>query len=960
MDNRSIVDTILQQIKASQYHTSREITRLLAELEFASSFAELHPEHTDEWQQLIVRAAEYVRETLQASSGELGSLVTKIEAMLAPIGHQAKQYTIHCCGHAHIDMNWTWPLVETVATAHDTFTTLDRLMQLYPDLRFGQSQISIYQMMKEYCPEVWDMIRRRIDEGLWQVTAGSWVEGDKNMASGESLCRHILYSKRWLHENLGLPFDKVQIDWLPDTFGHPWSLPSILSRGGIKFYYRCRPESGPWLNWWQGPDGSRVLSFRDKGWYNAEITAEILTKHFIDYEHENGLKDFLWVYGVGDHGGGVTKGHLVAARELDSWPIFPYVKLSGIETYFNAIEPFASELPVQDADYNSVFEGCYTSQSRIKRVNRLAEAIIPEAETISVLANALVGFDYRSEQLQTAWEHALFNQFHDILAGSSGHDAMEEACVRFQQIEAITGSIKTRALRKIASHINTAQATKHSTPANTPDAYASNFGRGAGDLRVPGRVSTWSTGMLDVEPLVVFNTLPYARSEMVLMKVWGRDWPQDRLVVTDDQGNQTPAQVVGTSFDVGHQAINVLFPTCDIPAMGYRTYNLRVGAEAVSCKGVTIPATNQMENEFYHVEIDPSTGAICHLIDKSTDRDLVPANGLLGVLELYREEPHGMTAWDIGTIAEKRVLNEGTPVDETDLRDSRVGDSLGMVYSVRQRELGPQRVNYRTLHKINNSRVITKVALSAGSPMVEIFVTADWREIGNAEIGVPMLKLALPLNLSEPEFTTEIPFGSQKRPTDGKEVPAQRWVDISSSECGATLINDCKYGFSADRNTLRATLLRSTYDPDAFPEMGRHEIRFALIPHAGPCDTATATRLAEAWNQPLCVVGTDIHEGDLPSSISAIEVLSDNISISALKRPEEHDGIILRLYETAGKETSAQVRLSFIAKPGYSCTEVDLLEQPLAISSARMEGDVLIVDLPAHGIATVLVETKHS
>ncbi len=957
MDHRRIVDTILQQIKASQYHTSHHMVRLLAELEFATSFAELHPEHKDEWHQLIVRAAEYVRETLQASSGELGSLVTKIEAMLAPIGQAAKQYTIHCCGHAHIDMNWTWPLVETVATAHDTFTTLDRLMGFYPDLKFGQSQISIHQMMKEYCPEVWDIIRRRIDEGLWQVTAGSWVEGDKNMASGESLCRHILYSKRWLHENLGLPFDKVQIDWLPDTFGHPWSLPSILSRGGIKYYYRCRPESGPWLNQWQGPDGSRVLSFRDKGWYNAEITAELLTKHFIDYEHENGLKDFLWVYGVGDHGGGVTKGHLVAARELDSWPVFPKVKLSSIETYFKAIEPFASELPVQDADTNSVFEGCYTSQSRIKRVNRLAEAIIPEAETISVQANALVGFDYPTEQLHTAWEHALFNQFHDILAGSSGHDAMEEACVRFQQIEAITGSIKTRALRKIASRINTARATGYSAPANTPEAYASNFGRGAGDVRLPGKVSTCCPGMLDVEPLVVFNTLPYARSEMVMMKVWGRDWPQDRLVVVDDQGYETPGQVVGTSFDVGHQAINVLFPASDIPAMGYRTYNLRVGEKAVSGEGVAIPAPNQMENEFYRLDIDPSTGGIKHLIDKSTGCDLVPVNGLLGVLELYREEPHIMTAWDIGTIAEKRVLNEGIAVDETDLRDSRVGDSLGMVYSVRQRELGPQRVDYRTLHKINNSRVITEVSLSAGSPTVQISVTADWREIGSADVGVPMLKLALPLNVSEPKFTTEIPFGSQNRPTDGKEVPAQRWVDLSSSECGATLINDCKYGFSADRNTIRATLLRSTYDPDAFPELGRHEMRFGLIPHAGPCETAKATRLAEAWNQPLCVVGTDIHEGDLPSSFSAIEVLSHNISISALKRSEEHHGIILRLYETAGKETTAQVRLNCIATSGSSCTEVDLLEQPLANSSARIDGDVLMVDLPAHGIATVLLGT---
>lgn len=958
MDNRSVFEAIMLQIKSSISSVEpKAMERVTGQLEFAFSFADLHADQQHRWYSLIIRAAEFVRDALpETKPGDLSSMVGEMEVMLSPIGEEAKQYTIHCCGHAHIDMNWTWPLVETVATAHDTFTTLDMLMELYPDLKFGQSQISIYQMMKEYCPEVWDMIRRRIDEGLWQVTAGSWVEGDKNMASGESLCRHILYSKRWLRENLGLPFDKVQIDWMPDTFGHPWSLPSILSRGGIKFYYRCRPEIGPWLNWWQGLDGSRVLSFRDKGWYNAEITAETLTKHFIDYEQENGLKDFLWVYGVGDHGGGVTKGHLVSARELDSWPIFPNVKLSSIESYFNAIEPVAGNLPVQDADFNSVFEGCYTSQSRIKRVNRLAEAMIPEAEMISVLADALVGFEYRIEQLESAWEHALFNQFHDILAGSSGHDAMEEACIRFQQIEGITGSIKMRALRKIASCINTALATGCSATLNTPDAFADNFGRGAGDVRLPGRVSTWSSGTRDVEPVVVFNTLPYPRSEMVIMKVWGRDWPLDRLVIADDQGHLAPGQVVGSSYDVGHKAINVVFPVHDVPAMGYRTYSLRVSAETVPCEGVSIPSPNQMENEFYSIEIDPSTGAIRHLIDKSTGRDCVPAGKLMGVLELYREVPHGMTAWDIGSIAENHDLCDGTPVDETDLRDTRVGDSLGMVYSIRQPEFGPQRVSYRTVHLVNDSRVITEVALSAGIPIIELSISMDWRELGSPISGVPMLKLALPLNISNPEFITEIPFGSQKRPIDGREIPALRWVDLSNAKNGMTLINDCKYGFSADDNTLRVTLLRSTYDPDAYPEMGRHEMRFALIPHAGACDTAHATRLAESWNQPMSVVGTSVHEGDLPSCTGSIEVLTDNISLSTMKRTEDNCGIIVRLYETAGQATTARVKLNGIIAGVSTCIEVDLLEQPMAVSTARLTDGLLEVDVTAHGITTVLLQ----
>ncbi len=950
------LDAILESLAQPEWGTGDWTDRIRSEIRFAIEFTKLHADEAVEWTGVIGRAVKLVCDRLPLTSPEgMPALVAEAEAIMSPIGKAAKEYTIHCCGHAHIDMNWTWPLVETIATAHDTFSTLNKLMESFPELKFGQSQITIYQMMQKYCPEIYEMIKSRINEGLWQVTAGSWVEGDKNMASGESLCRHALYSKRWLRDNLDMPYDSVKIDWMPDTFGHAWTVPSILSWAGISRYYRCRPENGPWLTWWQGPDGSRILAFRDKGWYNAEINAEVLTRHFIDYEKENGLKDFLWVYGVGDHGGGVTIGHLISARELDSWPVFPNVKLSSIDSYFDAVEPVAGDLPVHDGDFNTVFEGCYTSQSKTKKVNRLAETVIPEAETISLIADALVGFEYRGDQLREAWEHALFNQFHDILAGSSGHDAMEEAGLRFQQIEAITGSIKMRALRRIASQIDTVLALGGRTHQSAP-AYAANFGRGAGDVRVPGRISTWSSGMSDVEPLVVFNPLAHSRSEMVVTKIWGRDWPHDRLVAVDDRGNRVPVQVIGTSNDVGHAALNVVFPAKDIPALGYRTFGIQVADEPVKCGGPCVSEQCKMENEFLAVEIDAHSGAIKHLVDKATGYDWVPEGELIGVLELYQEAPHIMTAWDVGQINRQTALVDGgVRIDESDIRDSRDGDSLGMVYSLRHSQSGPNRAAYRTLHMVNGSRVRLEVALSAGSREVEIKVSADWKEIGCPETGVPMLKLALPVNVDEPVFVCEIPFGSQRRPVDGSEIPALRWVDLSNDERGITLANDSKYGYSVDGNTLRATLIRSTYDPDAYPEMGRHDICFTLTPHSGPCDPAAATRASESLNSPMSVVGTDLHDGSLPTNHSFGEVLTPNIVLSALKKAEDSDALVVRCHEVEGKATQARIRLNNLLGRVPTCTETDLLEQPLPESSARIDGDELVVDVPACGIATVMV-----
>ena len=916
--------------------------RIRSEIRFASAFAEIFPNSKDEWRQLILRAIDAAKTDPHEA-----------ETILAPIGEQAKKYTIHCCGHAHIDMNWTWPLLETIATTHDTFATLDKLMDDYPELKFAQSQIPIYSTMKDYCPEIFQTIQKHISEKRWQVTAASWVEGDKNMASGESLCRHILYSKRWLKEHLGLPYDTVKIDWQPDTFGHPWTLPSILVRGGVHRYYRSRPPKGPWLSWWQSPDDSRVLVYHDKSGYNGPIDAKNLTIRFIDFASENNLKDFLWVYGMSDHGGGPTRRNILNAIELNSWPIFPNVKFSTVDQYFDIIEPDAGDLPVNNGDINTVFEGCYTSQSEVKRVNRLAETMLPEVEAISVLAGSIAGSEYNSEAIHEAWQHALFNQFHDILAGSSGHAAMEESAIRFQQAEAISGIIKMKALRKLASMVDTASVSPTAGPLRDIP------GGGAGDVRTPGRISTWSPNAAEAEPLVVFNTLPYPRSEMVPAKLWDRDWPTDRIVVRDETGKEVPTQFVGTSTYIENKGIEVIFPAVDVPAMGYRSYVVSLADSPVHVEGVHSPSPCVMENEYLRVEIDEPSGAIKHLIDKKSSLDYVPEGTLLGVLELYQEAPHSMTAWDIGEIQSKTVITKGgVPIDETDHRDSREGDSLGMFFALREQQHGPHRMSFRTLHIVNNSRVRLEIALSAGSRSVEINVSTVWQEIGSPETSIPMLRLAFPLNINSPKVMCEIPFGSMERPNDGSEFPALRWVDLSDDKHGAVLVNDCKYGFSVDENTLRATLIRSTYDPDPFPEMGRHDIRFSLIPHEGVCDPADTVRKAEAFNQPMSVVGTDIHSGPLPAKTGFAETLTPNVILASLKKAEDSDAVIVRLYEAAGLETEAKVRLSKIIKPGAAAVEVDLLEQPLPISSARIENDTLIVKLPAHGIATVMIEQE--
>ncbi len=973
MDLQAQLEVLARHITECSEDARPGLLRIQAELGFAARFSELNLADRARWEGPIAAAADGLISGLETGAG-VAELVAQAESLLLPLGRAAKEYTIHLCGHAHIDMNWTWPWLETIAICHDTFLTVDRLMRLFPEFIFAQPQVTVYEAMENHCPEVFDIIGDRIFDRRWDPVVSQWLELDKNMTSGESQCRHLLYAKRYMHERFGIPYDDIKIDWEGDTFGHPVTVPAILSRGGVSRHYHQRAGTKHWCVWWQAPDGSRVLSYFDKSGYGGPIGPQI-GDLLVDCAADTGLRDFLYVYGVVDHGGGPTRADLLAAREMQDWPIFPTLRHSTTDEFFTAVEQSGIQLPVVTDELNTVFEGCYTSQSKAKLVNRRAESLLPEAEAFALLAEVALCREYPVGDFRRAWRMAMFNQFHDILAGSSGHMAMEEAAARFGELEGLAGTIKFRTLRDLADRVDMgdiaellgAEPGAHKLPA--PDGPLSTIeamgagatiGFGAGNIRVPGSVSTWSHGEPFGEPLVIFNPSAFPRSAMVATKLWNREYAPERIAVTDCEGRRVAGQVIGRSWYNTHSGVDVLFPVCDVPPLGYRAYILHE-AEAPLAGGVSRPSEHMLENEHLRVQVDPASGAIRSLVDVASGFDHVPEGGLLGVLEMLQEAPHAMTAWEIGEITQHQTLTEGgIPDDGSDLRFSRSGDGLGMVQAQRDDYAGPQRAAIRTLHDVGQSRVCLEVALDAGSRSVEITLQAWWREIGTPETGVPMLRMAFPLNVIEPVATYEIPFGSICRPCNGQEVPALRWADLSGrrqggGRAGLTLLNDHKHGHSALGRTLRLTLLRSTYDPDPFPEVGFHTIRLSLLPHEGACPVAEAMRQAEAFNVPLSVVGTELRGGGLQPTGSYAEVLTDNVILASLKRAEDSEALIVRLYEVEGTATEARVRLSGLVEGEAEAQEVDLLERPLQTSTARMEGETLVVTVPAYGIATVRV-----
>jgi alpha-mannosidase len=430
--------------------------------------------------------------------------------------------------------------------------------------------------------------------------------------------------------------------------------------------------------------------------------------------------------------------------------------------------------------------------------------------------------------------------------------------------------------------------------------------------------------------------------------------------VRDSAGHLLRGQTVDKGAYWGHNYHEVAFPVRGLPGLGYRAVTVELG-EAPDPEGAAylhetgrqVYPLSYMDahvanpvvlgNEFLELVVDPQAGGIVSLVDKQTGGEMVGEGGALGSLERQLEGPHGMSAWQLA-----EILDTAEP-----LAGSRI---------ILQHR-GPNLVAVQLVGKYGECDYTLTLSLAAGSRRIDFDLDVNWLERGTPETGVPTLRAIFPLAIEAGRARCEIPCGMMERAADGEEVPALNWVDLTGSAfwlegqtLGATLLNDCKYGHRLSEDTLQLTLLRSSYEPDPLPEYGRHQIRFALLPHVGDFDADAAVRAGYAFNHPCLPVSTTAHAGDLPPEAEGVALLSPGVMLSGLKQAEDSEAVIVRLYEITGQDTEAQVRLAaWLAAPDAPVVETDTLEQPLADSTARLEAGVLKVKIPAYGIVTVRV-----
>jgi len=409
----------------------------------------------------------------------------KLEA-LKPLLETA---TFHLTGNSHIDAAWLWPWTETVDVVKRTFGTALQLMYEYPQYTYTQSAAQYNEWMAQKYPDLNSEIAQRIREGRWEVVGGMWVEPDLNMPDGESLVRQLLVGKRWYQQAYGVD---VRIGWNPDSFGYTWQLPQIYKKSGVDYFITQKmtwndTNQLPFkLFWWESPDGSKVLAYFPHDYANNNLNPVRLSEDLATARtRATGMTEMMDLYGIGDHGGGPTRaildeGFHWAGQGTDGGHVMPKSEFGIAQTYFSSIEkqlaPDSPEwnyqsiakgytappavagkvdIPTWKSElYFEYHRGVMTTQANHKRNMRESSIWTLNAEKWASLA-WLDGNKYPASELTEDWKKVLFNQFHDLAAGSGIGVIYKDAQKDYDVVRWSTDEISAGALGTLDERVNT-------------------------------------------------------------------------------------------------------------------------------------------------------------------------------------------------------------------------------------------------------------------------------------------------------------------------------------------------------------------------------------------------------------------------------------------------------------------------------------------------------------------------
>ncbi|HQY92790.1 glycoside hydrolase family 38 C-terminal domain-containing protein [Caldilinea sp.] len=782
---------------------------------------------------------------------------------------------VHMIGQAHLDPVWLWRWTEGRAEALGTSqSAVDRLAE-YPDFHFTRGESQVYAWIEAENPALFAQIQQLIADGRWHVVNGMVIQPDMNLPSGESFVRQVLLGKRYMRQQLGV---EPTIAYCVDSFGHAGTLPQILRKCGFDGFVFMRPgphekELPANVFWWQGPDGSRILTFRIAEAYTTRgeeqeghILAAVAAKPEV-------LDATMCFFGVGNHGGGPTKAQIenimALAKKHGDGETALDIRFSWPDAYFDAIHAQAAALPTvaDELQYHAV--GCYSVNSALKRAHRQAENRLLLAERLGVMARLWADKPTPQTKLDELWRTLAFNQFHDTLGGSSLKVAEDDAIAELTGLAAAAEMLADDAGRAIASRI---------------------------DASGPGAT------------VVFFNPAAQSATTSLEYEPWTgwEHWDERGWGLVDDEGQPVLYQDIDPIEALSEpkgRIRRLLFATT-LPACGYRLFRFAPGLPRADAPVNTLRVTEtELENERLHIRLDPQSGAIVSCLDKRAGLELVGPGG-----------------WNVGEVIDD-------PSDTWSHGVQRYGAALGSFgdATITVGERGPLRVSLLVERSYGASRWQQQILLGRGESAITIRNWLTWLEPWR------LVKLSCDVNTPAPQAVHDVPFGWLERPCDGHEVPTHMWMDVSGPAAeerqivGLGLLNDGKYGCDVSGSTLRLTVLRCVpyayHEPHPFGarqrydwvDQGSQEFTVVLRPHVGDWRASDMVARARTLNQPPLPVTMHSHPGDLPRQAEMASLDSRDVEVTAIKAAEDGNGFIVRVADVHGR--GAGFTLTWLGQP---------------------------------------------
>lgn len=875
--------------------------------------------------------------------------------------------TLYVVPYAHLDTQWRWEFPQTISeyllkTMRVNFDYIDR----YPHYVFNWTGANRYRLMKEYFPADYARLKKYVAAGRWFPAGSSVEEGDVNLPSAEGIFRQILYGNEYFRKDFGKASEEYM---LPDCFGFPASLPSILAHAGVKGFSTQKlnaqwqpapkvggpdspeqtPEGIPFnVGVWVGPDGKGVIAALNPGGYGSNV--------YTDLSKEPTAVSASGPQLTSEERARLTPQQAAAvARQRPQEQ--DWVKRIDLDGKVTGVF----------ADYHYVGTGDIggaTQESTVK----LLEAIVTKSETVlpSPPRSAFAMGEAPATQPAGApvkvgegpvhvMETAADQLFRDITPAMSTH--LPQYKGDLELINHSAGSLTSQAYHKrwvIQNELLADAAEKasvaaawmggrtypqqrlndawmlelgghfHDTAAGTatPRAYefawnddviAANQFEGVLTSATEAIASGLDTNVGGI-PIVVFNPLNVSREDVVEARIVFPGGAPQSARVTDAEGKEVPSQVENGE---------VLF-VAKAPSVGYAVYSVTPARGSNSSSELKV-TNSSIENARYLVKLN-SDGDVASIFDKSLHKELLAAPMRLAI---SNDKPKVYPAWNM----------------DFDQEQAPPRAYVGGPANVRIKEKGPVRVSLEVTRETEGSKFVQTVSLAAGDAgnRVEFSNAIDWKTLS------ANLKAVIPLSASNENATYNWGIGTVQRPNANErqfEVASHRWIDLSdkSGAFGTTVLTNFKNGSDkpAD-NTIRLTLLRSPgiqpppngrpsgYTDQANQDWGHHEIVFGLAGHTGDWRKAQTDWQAYRLNDPLIAFQTVAHKGALGKSFSLVHLNNSRIRVLALKKAEDIDEIILRMVELDG-EPAQDVRVSF-AGPVAAAREVNAQEQPVGAAT---------------------------